>query len=217
MDWTAPIDAYCERLGPGLWAEPVNALTNEAFLLAAWIAWRRTAGARTPVQAVLVALLAAIGLGSTLFHTFATPWAAALDVLPIGLFVLTYVFAVNYDVCRWPVWAALLGALAVLPFAAATGWVFARLPFFEISAAYWPIPLLILLYAGLLPDRTTARGLLAGAALLALSLTLRSLDMPFCARVPWGTHFLWHVLNAAMLAWMIEVHRRHLARRHGSG
>lgn len=25
------IDIYCERLGPGLWAEPLNALTNAAF------------------------------------------------------------------------------------------------------------------------------------------------------------------------------------------
>jgi hypothetical protein len=24
-----------------------------------------------------------------------------------------------------------------------------------------------------------------------------------------GTHFLWHILNALMLGWMIEVYRRH--------
>ena len=30
-----PIDIYCERVGPGLWAEPVNALTNLSFLAAA--------------------------------------------------------------------------------------------------------------------------------------------------------------------------------------
>ncbi len=28
------IDLYCERLGPGLWAEPLNAVTNLAFILA---------------------------------------------------------------------------------------------------------------------------------------------------------------------------------------
>ena len=26
---------YCERLGSGLWAEPINALSNISFLLAA--------------------------------------------------------------------------------------------------------------------------------------------------------------------------------------
>ena len=32
--WTRQIDIYCERLGPGFWAEPVNALSNGAFLVA---------------------------------------------------------------------------------------------------------------------------------------------------------------------------------------
>ena len=40
MAWTDPIDAYCERLGPGFWAEPLNAWTNLAFLLAALLAPR---------------------------------------------------------------------------------------------------------------------------------------------------------------------------------
>ena len=34
------IDLYCERFGPGIWAEPINALTNLAFLVAAFAAWR---------------------------------------------------------------------------------------------------------------------------------------------------------------------------------
>ena len=33
--WLTPIDNYCERLGPGLWAEPLNAATNGAVLAAA--------------------------------------------------------------------------------------------------------------------------------------------------------------------------------------
>ena len=35
MDWTAPLDHYCERVGPGFRAEPVNALTNGVFLIVA--------------------------------------------------------------------------------------------------------------------------------------------------------------------------------------
>ena len=34
------IDIYCERLEPGLWAEPLNAVTNAAFFIAAFFAWR---------------------------------------------------------------------------------------------------------------------------------------------------------------------------------
>ena len=33
------MDAYCERVGMGLLAEPLNAFSNVSFLLAAWAAW----------------------------------------------------------------------------------------------------------------------------------------------------------------------------------
>ena len=42
-DWLAPICAYCERGDPGFWAEPVNALSNGAFLVAAALATRARA------------------------------------------------------------------------------------------------------------------------------------------------------------------------------
>jgi len=29
------MDGYCERVGPGLWAEPLNAVSNAAFLIGA--------------------------------------------------------------------------------------------------------------------------------------------------------------------------------------
>ena len=34
------IDLYCERLDSSFWAEPINALTNVAFIIAAWGVWR---------------------------------------------------------------------------------------------------------------------------------------------------------------------------------
>jgi len=48
--------------------------------------------------------------------------------------------------------------------------------------------------------------LATGAAILAVSLTFRSLDASLCAAIPLGTHFMWHVLNAVMLGWMIHVY-----------
>jgi hypothetical protein len=57
-----------------------------------------------------------------------------------------------------------------------------------------------------------ARGLLIGAAILAVSITARSVDLGLCERIPFGTHFLWHILNAIMLGWMIETYRRAMPR-----
>jgi hypothetical protein len=160
---------------------------------------------------VLIALLFAIGVGSALFHTLATRWAAVADVAPIALFILAYVYVANRDFWRLPAWAATLGMAAFLPYAAALTPAFAALPFLRISAPYWPVALLIALYGLALLGRApaTGRGLLIGAAMLTASLVARSLDEPLCGAVPLGTHWLWHVLNGALLGWMIEVHRRH--------
>ncbi len=217
MDWTAAVDGYCERTDPSFWSEPVNAATNLAFLIAAAVMWRRTAGTRTGRQAVLIALLFAIGVGSALFHTFATGWALLADVIPIGLFILAYLYAAHRDFWRMRPRPAALATATFVPYAAASGSAFAALPLFEVSAGYWPVALLIAIYGALLLRRApaTGRGLLLGAALLAASLVARSLDEALCAAVPLGTHWLWHLLNGALLGWMIEVHRRHLAALEG--
>lgn len=31
MDWMLYVDLYCERTAPGVWNEPLNALSNLAF------------------------------------------------------------------------------------------------------------------------------------------------------------------------------------------
>jgi hypothetical protein len=89
MNWSQPVDLYCERVGASFWAEPVNALTNAAFLLAAAIAcvrwWR--AGARDWPTLALIVVLVAIGFGSFAFHTLATRGAVYLDVIPIAVFI----------------------------------------------------------------------------------------------------------------------------------
>jgi hypothetical protein len=209
MDWLAEVDGYCERLGPGYWAEPVNALTNAAFLIAAALVWRRAAG--WPLARALTLVLAAIGVGSYLFHTHANRLTGILDVTPILGFILLYVFAASRDMLGLRGWQAGLATLAFLPYAAATVPLWSRVPGLGSSAGYAPVPVLILAYAWLLRHRApaTARGLGVGAGVLVVSLVFRTLDYPLCDLIPVGTHFLWHVLNGAMLGWMILVYVRH--------
>jgi len=215
MDWSAQIDGYCERLGPGVWAEPLNAVTNAAFLIAAVLMWRRSAGLIE--GQLLSAILAAIGVGSVLFHTFATVWAAVADVVPIGLFILTYLYLVARHFLGWPVWGAVLATAGFIPYAAALTALLDRLPFFEVSNFYWTVPILIAAVAPFVPNRRTGRGMLIGAAILVVSISLRSVDETLCARIPMGTHIWWHILNGVMLGWMIEVYRRHRLEAAGAG
>ncbi len=206
MDWLAAVDGYCERLGPEYWAEPWNAVTNLAFVIAAAVMWPRSAG----LGRAMCVVLAVIGVGSWLFHTHANRLTGLMDVLPILVFILLYVFAASRDMLGLKGWQAALCVLAFFPYAAATVPLWGMVPGLGSSAGYAPVPVLILFYAWLMrrqPD--TARGLALGAGILVVSLTFRTLDEPLCGNVPMGTHFLWHVLNAVMLGWMIEVYRRH--------
>ncbi len=210
MDWTQYVDGYCERLSPAYWAEPINAVTNAAFLIAAFVMWQRVRGQAAPLAMALVVILAMIGIGSYLFHTHAQVWAAILDVTPILLYILVYIYAVNRDVWGLRNRYAMGMTALFFPYVTLTIPLFQLVPWLGGSAAYAPVPLLILIYAVLLRRKAqdAARGLAIGAGVLIASITFRSLDIPICGHLPMGTHFMWHILNAIMLGWMIEVYLR---------
>ena len=221
VDWFQAVDAYCERTGPEYWSEPLNAVTNAAFLAAALWVWGLTRG--YGLARVLAVNLGVIGVGSWMFHTQATRIAGLADVLPIAAFILIYILAASRDLLGLRTGWAFAAAAAFLPYAAATVPIWSLLPGLGSSAGYMPVPVLILFYAWLLRYRNpeAARGFMLGAGLLLISIAFRSADGPFCAALPVGTHFIWHLLNAVMLAHMIRVlvrgRRDGLALRAGAG
>lgn len=208
MELMRQIDGYCERTDVAFWAEPINALSNLAFVIAAIWMWRASSG--LAAARLLSAILFAIGVGSFLFHTFATVWAAIADVVPIVLFVLVYLYLVNRDIVGLGRWSAVLATSLFFPFSAGVVIALDGVPFMAVSAGYWAVPILILLYALALVRRApgTARDMAVGALILGVSISLRSLDEALCSLWPPGTHVFWHLLNAIMLAWMIEVYRQ---------
>ena len=204
------IDIYCERLDVGIWAEPINAVTNFAFILAAIIMWIRC---KNLVEGrVLAFLLFSIGCGSFLFHTFAQTWAAILDVTPILIFILTYIYAANRRFLVWSKRMSITGVILFLPYQFLVVSILSSIQFLGSSAQYVPVAILIFFYSALLHKSKTnlSRELFVGATILSLSIFARTIDEPLCLIVSVGTHFIWHILNAIMLAWMIEVLRRHM-------
>lgn len=208
MDWFRAVNNYCERTDASFWSEPVNAVSNLAFLLAAWVSWRLARRADDREAALLALILALIGLGSFLFHTTAQVWAALADVIPIQAFILVYLYLATVRFFHAPRWVGLVAAVAFVPasglLSAAIGSVTGPM---NGSVGYLPVPILIFAYALALWRRApeAARGLAIGAGLLCLSLLFRTIDAAVCPGLPLGTHFLWHLLNATMLAWMIQV------------
>ena len=194
------VDLYCERIDPGFWAEPVNALTNIGFVLAAWFIWRSAVRERTNNWsiAMITGMVAAIGIGSFLFHTMATTFTRWLDIIPIFVFQVSYIGLYARRVINLPV--AVIGIL-LLVFLAAS--VYGR-QFPDVingSLIYAPA-LLAIFVLGLYHYRRqkVERGLLLGASsIFLLSIFFRSVDNLICSRFVLGTHFLWHILNALVI------------------
>lgn len=200
MDLFAHIDNYCERTDPSLWSEPFNALSNLAFLIAAWLLWRQALG--KPMQMELRALavmIALIGLCSGLFHVFGTVWGMVLDVASIALFILVYVHRYLRLIVKWPQWASWLGVLAFI----ATDRAIAALgPLGLNGSEGYLLPGATLAGFALWSRCRSPRSapwLALAAIAFGVSLSLRTLDMMLCAKWPLGTHFAWHVLNAVVL------------------
>ena len=208
MDWFRAVNGYCERTDASYWSEPLNAVSNASFLIAAWLAWRLARRQGDTAGRVLALMVGVIGVGSFLFHTHAQVWAAVADVVPIQAFILVYLGIATVRLFGVPWWGGALAAIAFVPASAAVaaglGAVFGSL---NGSTGYLPVPILIALYAWLLRDRApdAARGFAIGAGVLAVSLFFRTIDERVCGAFPAGTHFLWHILNGAMLGWMIRV------------
>lgn len=209
------INVYCERTAPGLLNEPVNAFTNLAFILAAWLVWRQAkaeARLELPLK-ILIGLVFAIGVGSTLWHTFAQRWAGAADVIPIMLFIVTYVGMAMWRYFGMRGAEAVTIAVAFLFFAAGLRQAaVAGLPS-VLSPSFGYLPALVALLACgvLLSLRRHPVGvwLLGAAGVFVVSLTFRGLDHHVCDAFPIGTHFLWHLLNAVVLGVLLMAFLRH--------
>ena len=195
-----PIDLYCERLGPGLWAEPINAFTNVSFLVAAFASWRlaRKQSILFPGAWLLIGLMALIGVGSFVFHTFANAWSQIADVVPILAFQIVFLCVYARQVIGMR-WASVAGFAFLFLCAAYLGRQFPGL----LNGSLIYAPAFALVFGlGIFHWRNAKRGrglLLWATLVFAASLFFRTIDLAVCSKVPIGTHFLWHLLNGLLV------------------
>ena len=216
---------YCERgTNAALWAEPINAISNAAFFLAALVAWQlllwRPREERSSDHFLLIGLAFLIGFGSLAFHLYADEGTALADVIPIVVFMLVYLgFALNRFLGVPPGWTVMLAigfavlvgvAMHVQCWDGGIGFpgpeVNDAKPCLNGSMAYLPALGALIVIGMLLAERghRAAPYVIWAAVIFTVSIILRSLDMAFCDQVmidgrKVGTHFIWHLLNAVVL------------------
>jgi hypothetical protein len=206
-----PIDIYCERLHAGLWAEPVNAVSNLAFFAAAafgYLLWKRE-GRDDRFILFLIGLAVLVGIGSTLFHTFATRWGLFADAIPIGIFVVVFLV---YTLRRFLDQSIVMTSLWIAIFLAISAALPRLLPpgFLNNSGFYFPVFGALVILGAVLwrrggPGQWVGGAYLCASALFALSLSFRIVDQAVCAQFPLGTHFLWHCLNGLLIYVMLWI------------
>ncbi|MEN8891503.1 MAG: ceramidase domain-containing protein [Planktotalea arctica] len=218
MDWTQAVDIYCERTDASFWAEPLNAISNAMFLLAAlWAA--RTAVAQNRREAdlwILITLAGLIGIGSFLFHTFAQVWSAFADTIPIWSFVAVFVFVairriggVNPGKLTI-IFLAIAAVITVVVLAASDGsapeLTEPRRDPLNGSGQYAPAVIALIVFSILSWRRSSPMAPWVIAATLAffVSLCARTVDMAVCNSFPAGTHFIWHGLNGVRIAMLLQ-------------
>lgn len=216
MDLTASIDVYCERVGTEFWEEPINAITNIAFVIAVLVGVReaKRRGVFGGWIAVLCALAFCIGIGSFLFHTFAQRWASIADVIPILTFILAYLLAASRYLfgLRWSLAIpASIIAFGLALLARKGMLLLATKEQLNGSEGYAPALALLLGSAILLylKKHPAARWIAAASGVFIISMIARSVDMALCPTFPTGTHFLWHGLNGLMIGLLLLAIIRH--------
>ena len=194
------LDLYCERVGPEFLAEPLNAFTNFAFFISAWLIWKL--GQRNDKLSYLIwpfiILVVAIGAGSFLFHTLATHWAKYFDIIPILFFQFVFLWVYFRQVIKLN-FIYTLSLLAIYVFFTLFSREFPHL--LNGSFSYAP-GFLLLLSLGLyhyLQKKRESLLLLEAFAVFTLSLVIRTLDPIICPYFPMGIHFLWHIFTAILV------------------
>jgi len=211
------IDLYCERTAIGFWNEPYNAISNFAILIVAILAWRKLdnrAYSDYWEKAVIV-LAATIAIGSFLFHTFATSWSAQADIIPIWMFVISYTLLVIFRLTGHNTRTTITIALTVIALmliiqVLATGklgtGIIVTPTLFNGSLQYLPVLIALIGFTGAahLASHVIRNHLLLATALFFIALVFRSIDIAICeATFGTGTHFLWHLFNAAVIGTLL--------------
>ena len=200
------LDKYCERITPNLWGEPLNAMSNLAFIIAGFYLARllHSYKPRQYHQArdffVLIGLIFLIGMGSFAWHLTAVTWALFADIIPILLFTSLFLVSFLYRVLNFS------PTIIIVIIVIYQGLNYGVQTQFEpelLNGSLFYLPTFIFLcalsYLLFLKHKTLGLQTFYLSGLFTIALIFRTVDLTMCNSFPIGTHFIWHLLIAFVL------------------
>jgi hypothetical protein len=200
---------YGGRIAQGLWGEPLNLATDIAlvvYLLIFFIKLRKEGFADKPVYG-LVMLGGLVGLGSVIFHSYPTRVTLRMDMIPITIFGLCYVFFTLRRFLQLTYRNSILLTLLFLLFS--MGYE-AAVKNLKIPGMHHLSSIFALIVMGVIlrykqRDSRIGKGFIIASGIYVLALFFRFLDLIVWRLFPLGTHFLWHAGTACVLGLLLHL------------
>ncbi len=197
---------YCERVGNYFYSEPINALSNLAFYLTAFLIFRlyKSNKIKNHSYWLLFGLSILIGTGSLLWHTLRTPITHAMDAVPIWLFFILFIYLLLQKLSNSKKLAIILLAIFAL-LQLIISFLFPELLNGSIRHIANGVTFSLIAFWFYKKYLYISKNLLFAFVLYISAIILRTIDSSICTHFPIGTHFLWHLFNALALYFAVKL------------
>ena len=195
----------CERGALGPMAEPLNVISSFAFMFVAVTIYRHYKKHEDLMGKwiwdihALTFITFIIGFNSLVFHAFPTPITEMADTITIVLFIILYFWAVLFRIGRTTIFQALVCFVAFVGFSHILVAQFPHSLNDSIGYLSSMIALIVIAVHLHLKARPSSSHFMLAAIVGVCSLFCRAIDREVCDIFPFGTHFIWHMLNATLL------------------
>ena len=196
---------YCERTAADVLSEPLNSITNLAFVLISYLIFKKYKNHEYSL--IFSGLIFCIGLGSFLLHTIPSKITALIDVMFILFFIIFFLYILFQKILKLAITCALFLSLASPVLYYYLGSVLKEnFTLFGDSSFYIVIWLhLNLIYFYLLIKNANFNNfILVASIIFVISIFFRIIDKVYCDINLYGTHFLWHILNSLVLFYLVK-------------
>lgn len=193
-----------------LFSEPLNVLTSLLFVVTAFFLQRffqKTHAQHRHIPhyfdldiRILIGMVYVIGFSSSLLHSIPNAVTEFFDVISIALFIIVFFFSVMLRILRCRMRNIILAFIAFLFF------TFSSITYLHSymngATSYISTMAALTMVAFYLYGRghPSAKHFLAAGQIGIVALYLRSIDSKFCDFMPIGTHWIWHTMNAVLIA-----------------
>ena len=201
IDIFSKFPQYCESATNFWLHEPLNAITNLAFIIGAYYLFKliKKEKLSMPLGLILLSLMIILGLGSLAWHSYRSLPTLLLDEIPIYIFIIFAGYYLTQSLTHiQKITLMILVSIGVIYYL-----IFAYIPGINLSNGVlkYVFALLIFIVLSTLVVEKSGSGhnFIIPISIFVFAIVFRIIDLFVCSKFPIGTHFIWHILVALVM------------------